>query len=71
MTVSLNIPDAIAPTVVDNICAATNYDAASGKTKAQWVKDQVIAYVTRLSQSGAAKLAIAAAKSQASGNPIT
>ena len=38
MTLTINIADEVAPQVVDGICAATNYSAASGKTKAQWAK---------------------------------
>ena len=57
MTLTINIPDAIAPAVIDNICAATDYQAASGKTKAQWAKEQVVLVVRRFNQSGAMKIA--------------
>ena len=55
MTLTINIPDAVAPLVVDGICAATNYDAAGGKTKAQWAKEQVIRSVKALATNGAVK----------------
>jgi hypothetical protein len=71
MIVSINIPDAIAPTVVDNICAATNWTAGSGQTKAQWAKTQVINHVIRLNTAGAQKLASASAQSSIVANPIT
>jgi hypothetical protein len=62
MTLTINIPDAVAPAVVDNICVATNYDAASGKTKAQWAKEQVIRTVKQLATSGATKAALTTTK---------
>ena len=53
MTLSINVPDNIAAQVVDNICAATQYDAASGKTKQQWAKEAVIARIKALNSQGA------------------
>jgi len=67
MTLSINIPDAIATQVVDNICAATQYDANSGKTKAQWAKEQIISRMKALNSQGAmikARQAQASAESQ-------
>lgn len=55
MQVILNIPDAQAPQIVDGICAATNYDAASGKTKAQWAKEQVCAFIKVTAKRGLLK----------------
>jgi hypothetical protein len=52
MTISLNIPDADATQIVDGICAATNYDAGSGKTKAQWAKEQVVTQIKLLAKRG-------------------
>lgn len=60
MTLQINIPDAIAPAVVDNICLATNWTAGSGKTKAQWAREQVILHVKRLNATGAQLAARAA-----------
>ena len=48
MTLTLNIPDAVATQVVDGICAATGWTVGSGKTKAAWAKEQVIAAVKRM-----------------------
>jgi hypothetical protein len=62
MTLTINIPDAVATQVVDGICAATNYDAASGKTKAQWAKEQVIRTLKAMATSGAVKTAMANTK---------
>ena len=42
MTLTINIPDAVATQVVDGICAATGWTVESGKTKAQWAKEQLI-----------------------------
>ena len=58
MTLTINVPDTIAPAMVDNICVATNYDAASGKTKPAWVKEQVIRTLRNLAANGAAKQAL-------------
>ena len=52
MTLTINIPDAVAPQVVDGICAATNYDAASGKTKAQWAKDKLVTWIKETAKRG-------------------
>lgn len=57
MTLSITIPDAIATQVVDNVCAATNYDPASGKTKPQWAREKVIEALKRFNQAGAMRLA--------------
>jgi hypothetical protein len=62
MTMTINIPDAVATQVVDGICAATNYDAASGKTKAQWAKEQVIRSIKNLAQNGSMKAALTTTK---------
>ena len=62
MTLTINIPDAVAPQVVDGICAATNYDAASGKTKAQWAKEALIRTLKTMATSGAVKSTLATTK---------
>ena len=55
MTLNINIPDAVAPQIVDGICAATNYNAASGKTKVAWAKEQVIRTLKQMATQGAVK----------------
>jgi hypothetical protein len=70
MTLNINIQDAVATQVVDNICTATNYDAASGKTKAQWVKEQVIKSVKNLATNGAVKTALTTTKTTLDGAGI-
>ncbi len=55
MTLTINIPDAIATQLVDNICTATSYDAATGKTKVQWAKEQVIRTLKNLAMNGAVR----------------
>ena len=70
MTMTINIPDAVAPQLVDNICAATNYDAASGKTKAQWAKEQVIRTLKSLATNGAVKTAMTTTKATLDGAAI-
>jgi hypothetical protein len=62
MTLTINIPDAVAGDLVENICAATNYDETSGKTKAQWAKEQLIRVMKNLAASGAMKSASSATK---------
>jgi hypothetical protein len=70
MTLTINIPDAVAPAVVDGICAATNYDAASGKTKAQWAKEQVIRTLKQMATNGAVRTAMADTKATLDGAAI-
>lgn len=55
MILDINIPDAVAPQLVDNICTATAYDAASGKTKVAWAKEQVIRTIKQIATQGAMK----------------
>ena len=52
MQITLNIPDADAPQIVAGICAATNFDAASGKTKGEWAKDKVVAWIKDTAKRG-------------------
>jgi len=70
MTLTINIPDEVAPQVVDGICAATNYDAASGKTKAQWAKEQLIRAMKNLVTSGAVRTALTTTKATLDGAAI-
>ena len=52
MQITLTIPDTDAPQIVNGICAATNYDAASGKTKAEWAKDKVVTWIKDTAKRG-------------------
>ena len=70
MTLTINIPDAVAPQIVDGICAATNYDAGSGKTKAQWAKEQLIRTMKAMATNGAVKTAMTTTKSTLDGAAI-
>lgn len=70
MILSINIPDAVAPQVIDDICTATNYDAASGKTKAVWAKEQVIRTIKNLATNGAVKSAMTTTKAALDGAAI-
>lgn len=69
MTVTLNIPDAIAPALVENVCAATNWRADNGQTKAQWAKAQLIAWLVATNNQGASLRALESAN--ADGATIT
>ena len=62
MTLTINIPDTVATQVVDGICDATNYDASSGKTKAQWAKEQLISHMKRLAASGVMRSTLTSTK---------
>lgn len=62
MTLNIDIPDTVAPQIIDNICAATNYDAASGKTQAVWAKEQLIRTLKQMAVNGAMKTAISSTK---------
>jgi hypothetical protein len=70
MTMTINIPDAVANDVVNGICAATNYDAASGKTKAQWAKEQIIKTMKGLAASGLARSTMTTTKATLDGAAI-
>ena len=70
MTLNINIPDAVAPQIIDNICTATNYDPASGINKAQWAKDQVIRVLKQMATSGAVKAAMTNTKATLDGAAI-
>jgi hypothetical protein len=52
MQITLNVPDTDAPQVIDGICAATGYDAASGKTKPQWAKEKLVAWIKDTAKRG-------------------
>jgi hypothetical protein len=71
MTLTINIPDAVANDVVNGICAATNYDAGSGKTKAQWAKEQLIRSMKALATNGAVKSAMTTTKATLDAAAIT
>jgi len=70
MTLTINIPDAVAPQIVDGICAATNYDAASGQTKEAWAKSQVIRTLKLMATQGAVKTAQVTTKATLDGAGI-
>ena len=74
MQITFTIPDNIATDVVNNICAATHYQPASG-TKAAWARRQIIDHVKRMNKQGASMLAGKAAADTATSeemaNPIT
>jgi hypothetical protein len=70
MTLSINIPDAVANDVVNGICAATNYDAASGKSKAQWAKEQIIRTLKAMAANGVAREAMTTTKAALDGAAI-
>jgi hypothetical protein len=52
MTISLNIPDANATQIVDGICAATGWTVESGKTKGQWAKERLVAWIKDTAKRG-------------------
>ncbi len=52
MTISLNIPDTDATQIVDGICAATGWTEASGKTKAAWAKEKLVAWIKDTAKRG-------------------
>jgi hypothetical protein len=71
MTLTINIPDEVAPQLVENICTATSYDAGSGKTKAQWAKEQLIRTLKNMAASGAVKTALATTRATLDGADIS
>ena len=71
MTLTINIPDEVAPQIVDNICAATNYDAGSTKDKTAWAKEQIIRTLKQMATQGAVKNAVATTKAALDDAAIT
>ena len=55
MNINLTIPDATAPQIVDGICAATGWTAASGSPKAQWAKDKLVLWIKETAKRGLLK----------------
>ena len=52
MIINLEIPDAKAAQIVDGICSATGWTAASGKTKGVWAKERLVAWVKDTAKRG-------------------
>ena len=52
MKITLDIPDADAGPIVDGLCAATGWTEASGKTKAAWAKDKLVAWIKDTAKRG-------------------
>ncbi len=59
MTITFEIPDGQAAQLVDGICAATGWSAASGVTQAQWAKEAVVKYLRDTAKRGQVKQAMA------------
>lgn len=57
MIVTFTMTDADGTVLIEDICVATSYDAASGKTKGQWAKEKMIAGIKSLAVRGAVKTA--------------
>ena len=55
MNINLTIPDADALQIVDGVCSATGWTAASGKTKAQWAKEKLGQWVKETAKRGLLK----------------
>jgi len=71
MTLNINIPDAVAPQVVDGVCAATGWTVGSGKTKNVWAKEQVILAMKRMAANGIVKDTMATSKAAMDAAVIT
>ena len=55
MNITLNIPDASAPDLVNGIAAATGWTAASGITKAEWAKARLAQWIKDTAKRGLMK----------------
>lgn len=64
-TVSVTIPDAIAPRVLNAICTAYNYDAAKDGTKPQFAKAVVARFLQEVTTAVEANAAAEAARKTA------
>ena len=55
MNITLTIPDANAPQIIDGVCTATGWTVESGKTKAQWAKDKLALWIKETAKRGLLK----------------
>ena len=55
MTINLNLPDENATQLVNGICTATGWTDASGKTKAEWAKAQLVQWIKDTAKRGLLK----------------
>ena len=55
MNITLTIPDANAPQIIDGVCTATGWTVESGKTKAQWAKDKLALWIKDTAKRGLLK----------------
>ena len=58
MTITFEIPDGQAAQIVEGICTATGWSAASGVTRAQWAKDALVKYIKETAKRGQMKQAM-------------
>ncbi len=55
MIITLTIPDESATQIVDGVCSATGWTAASGKTKGVWAKEKLAQWVKDTAKRGLLK----------------
>ncbi len=55
MVITLTIPDETATQIVDGVCSATGWTAASGKTKGVWAKEKLSQWVKDTAKRGLLK----------------
>lgn len=57
MTLTITIADNTdAQRVLDGLCEATDYDAGSGQTKGEWMKDKIIQFLRSYAKRGENKI---------------
>jgi hypothetical protein len=72
MTLTLTIADNTeGQRILDGLCSATNYNPASGVTKAAWVKEKLIAYLKQFAIRGEFKTTADTIKTAIDGIVIT
>lgn len=72
MTLTITIAnDTDGARLLKDFCAATGYDAASGKTQGEWVKETIIKQLREISKRGEMKTAAATINSQIDAIAIT
>jgi hypothetical protein len=64
-TISLQIPDAVLPRVIDALCADGEWTSASPLTRAQFARQQIITYVRSVVRQHEARIAREAAAAEA------
>jgi hypothetical protein len=71
MVITFTVDDATAATVINGICLATGWTAASGISQGQWAKNATITWWRAISKQGLAQAAAVPTNTTVDGTAIT